>query len=62
LEGAKRTIAEQQPIVVVEFNPKALTRAGFECRDILRHFSGWDQQETYRFGDENWDIMFTPPH
>lgn len=61
LEGARKLIEAQKPLVVVEVNPKALEAAGFTQDDILKHFKGWKQEEVFRYYDENWDILFTPP-
>lgn len=58
LEGAKKLIQEQNPIVAVEFNKVALDNAGFVYDDIAKHFAGWKGEEIWRYGEGQWDMVF----
>lgn len=60
LAGAAETIEREKPIVVVEINPGALAARGAAPEDILKHFTGWRQEEIFRYYEQNWDLMFRP--
>ena len=62
LEGAKRLLADPNlKHVVCEFNPAALARFGWKCEDILKYLPRWGYREIFRYGEENWDCIFSRP-
>jgi hypothetical protein len=48
-------------VVIVEFNLSALSRNGFGAGDIERHFQNWKGREIYRYDEEQWDVIYSPP-
>lgn len=60
LAGAKDTIATHKPAVVVECNRPALARWGFTVEHITSFFAGWRQEVIFRYGNDQWDTLFTP--
>lgn len=62
LAGAKQLLARPSlRHVIAEFNPQGLARHGWTVADISKHLEGWSWREIYRYGDENWDCLFTRP-
>lgn len=61
LEGANETIERCKPLIVCEINPQALKGHGLTPEDIYKHLPGWSQEEVFRYYDQNWDILFSPP-
>lgn len=60
LEGAVELL--KQPslrYVIVEFNPWALKTFGYQPSDVEKHFQGWKSREIYRYGDQNWDVIYS---
>lgn len=60
LEGAAKTLKEYNPTVMVEFNLPALRAHGFTDQDILRYFTHHTAHEVYRYGAEQWDVVYVP--
>jgi len=60
LEGATNLLANPAlKHIVCEFNPHALSFFGYTCEDILKYLPEWDYREIFRYGNENWDCIFT---
>lgn len=61
LEGSKETMDRCRPLVMVEYNKAGLKNCGFTVESIDAYFkSGWRGQEVYRYGDDQWDTLYSP--
>lgn len=61
LKGVSETLIRCRPIVMVEYNKDGLKNCGFTVDDIESHFkTGWRGQEVYRYGNNQWDMLYTP--
>lgn len=61
LDGAKETISKWKPMVMVEFNKDGLLRHGHSFQDISGRFnSGWKWEEIFRYGNDQWDVIYIP--
>lgn len=60
LDGAPRVLADPNLLhVACEINPQAMARFGWVENDVFKHFVGWKRREIFRYGDENWDVLFS---
>jgi FkbM family methyltransferase len=57
LKGGMNTLACGCP-VMIEFNLPALRLNGFEQKDIWQFFPGRTGKEVYRYGKEQWDVLY----
>lgn len=60
LEGCTETIRRCRPFVRIEYNGDGLDRAGFTYSDIEKHFKGWNWIEVFRYGKNQWDVLYIP--
>lgn len=60
LAGAVQTIERCRPFVMIEFNKGGLGPCGFTYGDILKYFKGWNWIEVYRYGSDQWDVLYLP--
>lgn len=60
LAGAVQTIERCRPLVMVEFNKAGLSPNGFNYGDITKYFMGWNWIEVYRYGTDQWDVLYLP--